>query len=39
MFTQSVDDGWEFVVVYVSKSNNKIKAKYNLYEGECLTVV
>ncbi len=33
------DDGWEFVVVYANWSNNKIEAKYNLYEGQCLIVV
>jgi hypothetical protein len=33
------DDGWEFVVAYASWSNNKTETKYNLYEGECLTVV
>jgi hypothetical protein len=33
------DDGWEFVVVYASWSNNKTSAKYNLYEGECPAIV
>ncbi len=38
MLTQLNDNGQEFVVVYVNRSNNKIKAKYNSYEGECLIV-
>ncbi len=33
------DDNWKFVVAYASQSNNKIKAKYNSYERECLTIV
>ncbi len=39
MFTQLNDDGWEFVLAYASQSNNKIEAKYNSYEGECLIIV
>ncbi len=39
MLTQLDDDGQKFVVAYASWSNNKIKAKYNSYEGECLVVV
>ncbi len=39
MLTQLDDDGQKFVVAYVRCSNNKIKAKYNSYEGECLVVV
>jgi hypothetical protein len=39
MFTQFDDDGRKFVVAYVSWSNNKTKAMYNSYEGECLVVV
>jgi hypothetical protein len=39
MLTQLDDDGWKFVLAYVSWSNNKMEAKYNSYEGECLTVV
>jgi hypothetical protein len=31
MLTQPNDNGQEFVVVYVSRSNNKIEAKYNSY--------
>ncbi len=42
MFIQLDDDGQEFVVVYVSWSNNKTQAKYisyeGSYEGECLVV-
>jgi hypothetical protein len=38
MLTQLDDDERKFVMAYVSWSNNKIKAKYNLYEGECLVV-
>jgi hypothetical protein len=36
MFTQLDDDGQKFVMVYVSQSNNKMKAKYNFYEKGCL---
>jgi hypothetical protein len=39
MFTQLDDDGWKFVMAYAIRSNNKMKAKYNSYEGECFTVV
>ncbi len=39
MFTQLDDDGQKFVVAYVSRFNNKMEAKYNSYEGECLAVV
>ncbi len=38
MLTQLDDDEQKFVMAYVSRSNNKIEAKYNLYEGECLVV-
>ncbi len=38
MLTQIDDDGREFVVVYANWSNNKTKAKYSSYEGECLVV-
>jgi hypothetical protein len=31
VFTQLDDDGQEFVVAYVSWSNNKTKAKYSSY--------
>jgi hypothetical protein len=33
------DDGWKYVVACASRSNNKMEAKYNPYEGECLIVV
>ncbi len=39
MLTQLDDDGAEIMEVYAHQSNNKIKAKYNSYEGECLTIV
>jgi hypothetical protein len=39
MLTQFDDDGQKFMVAYVSLSNNKMEAKYNSYERECLTVV
>jgi hypothetical protein len=39
MLTQCDDDGQEFVVAYVSQSNNKTKAKYSSYEWECLVIV
>jgi hypothetical protein len=39
MFTQVDDDGREFVVACASRSNNKMEAKYNSYERECIVVV
>jgi len=39
MLTQFDDDGQKFMVAYASLSNNKMEAKYNSYERECLTVV
>ncbi len=39
MFTQLYDDGREFVVAYVNRSNNKMKTKYSSYEGECFAVI
>ena len=33
------DYGREFVVAYVSRSNNIAKSKYGSYEGECLVAV
>jgi uncharacterized membrane protein len=39
MLTQLDDDGRKFVVAYSSQSNNKIEVKYNLYVGECLTII
>jgi hypothetical protein len=39
MLTQLDDDGQEFMVAYVNWSNNKTKAKYNSYEGECFRIV
>ncbi len=37
--TQLGNGGQNFVVAYASQSNNKIDAKYNLYEGNCFIVV
>ncbi len=37
--TQFDDDDWKFVMAYASWFNNKMKAKYNLYEGECFEVI
>jgi hypothetical protein len=39
LFTQLDDDGWKFIITYVSWSNNKMEAKYSSYEGKCLIVV
>jgi hypothetical protein len=39
VLTQFDNDGWEFVVAYANQSNNKTKAKYSSYEGECFVVV
>ncbi len=38
MLTQFDDDGREFVVVYASRSSNKIQTKYSSYEGEHLAI-
>jgi hypothetical protein len=32
-------DGQEFVIAYASRSNNKTKAQYNFYEGQCLAAI
>jgi hypothetical protein len=39
MLTQFDDDDGQVVVAYANQSNNKMKAKYNSYEGEWLVVV
>jgi hypothetical protein len=39
VLTQFDDDGREFVVAYANHFNNKTKAKYNSYEGECFTII
>jgi hypothetical protein len=39
MFTQLDDDDQEFVVACANCSNNKMEAKYNSHEGECLVIV
>ncbi len=39
MLTQLDDDGREFVAAYANQFNNKMKAKYNSYEGDCLAIV
>jgi hypothetical protein len=39
MFIQLDDDGQEFVVAYANCSNDKMKAKYSSYEGECFANV
>jgi len=39
VLTQLDDDGGMFVVAYTNQSNNKMKAKYNSYDGECLAIV
>jgi hypothetical protein len=39
IFTQLDHDDWKFIVAYFSWSNNKTRAKYSLYEGECLVIV
>jgi hypothetical protein len=39
MLTQCDDEGKEFVVAYVSHSNNAMESHYSLYEGECLATM
>ncbi len=39
VLTQCDDERKEFVVAYVSRSNNAAKSRYSSYEGECLVVV
>jgi hypothetical protein len=39
VLTQCDDEGKEFVVAYVSHSNNATKSCYSSYEGECLATV
>jgi hypothetical protein len=39
VLTQFDDDDGQVMVAYASQSNNKMKAKYNSYEGEWLVVV
>ncbi len=39
LLTQCDDEGKEFVVAYVSRSNNAAESCYSSYEGECLVVV
>jgi hypothetical protein len=33
------DDGKEFVIAYVSRSNNNAEAQYSSYKGECLAAI
>jgi hypothetical protein len=39
MLTQCDDEGKEFVVAYVSRSNNAAKSRYSSYKGKCLVAV
>ncbi len=39
MLTQFDDDIQKFMMAYAKGSNNKMKAKYYSYAGECLVVV
>jgi hypothetical protein len=39
VLTQCDDDGKEFVVAYVSHSNNVVESRHSSYEGKCLVVV
>jgi hypothetical protein len=39
ILTQFDDDSQEFVMAYINQSNNKIEAKYNLYEVEHFIIV
>jgi len=39
VLTQCDDEGKEFVVAYVSRSNNAVESHYSSYEEECLATV
>ncbi len=39
VLTQCDDEGKEFVVDYVNRSNNAVESRYSSYEGECLAAV
>jgi hypothetical protein len=39
VLTQCDDEGKEFVVAYVSRSNNAVVSRYSSYEGKCLATV
>ena len=39
VLTQKDDFGWEYVVAYVSRSNNTVEANYSSYEGEAHVAV
>ncbi len=39
VLTQCDDEGKEFVVAYVSRSNNATESRYSLYEGKCLATM
>jgi hypothetical protein len=39
VLTQMDDDGKEFMIAYVSRSNNNAEAQYSSYEGECLAAI
>jgi hypothetical protein len=39
MLTQCDDEGKEFVVAYVSRSNNAAESQYGSYERKCLAAV
>jgi hypothetical protein len=39
MLTQCDDEGKEFVVAYVRRSNNATESRYSSYEGKCLVAM
>ncbi len=39
MLTQCDDEGKEFVMAYVNRSNNATESCYSSYEGKCLAAV
>jgi hypothetical protein len=39
ILSQLDEEGKEYVIVYASRSNNKVKNNYSSYEGECLVVI
>jgi hypothetical protein len=39
VLTQKDDDGIEFVIRYINRSNNNAKAQFSSYEGDCMAAI